>query len=243
MTAVVMLAALACRSFSGDESALVNDAGDAGDASPSHVGDASADAPDSGCAVLVEDTFEDAAASRLRWRFLGSAKVVNGEVELVPDQQSLNGAIWMNVADPRPGTLHVRFTSKISPVGADGLTFAWAANGDVQLGGTGGSYGVCGGGAEGLAFALAGNVSTLKLINVSTVCTEDGGGIPANVFLTNAVELWAFADHVEALVTDKRFVFPSPRTVLVRSIGFTAATGGGHARHAIDDVRVERCPL
>jgi hypothetical protein len=241
-----MLAALACGSFSADESTTATDAG--GETrldAPSAPGDGggSADGPDGGCTVLVEDAFDDATASAARWRFLGSAKVINGELELVPNQASLTGAIWMNVADPRPGTLRVRFTSKIAPAGgADGLTFAWTANQDVQLGGNGGSYGLCGGGAEGLAFALAGNVGTLKLIDVSNVCTEDGGGLPTNVFGTNGVEVSAFADRVEALVADKRYVFTSPRTVVVRSFGFTAATGGGHARHAIDSVRVERCP-
>jgi hypothetical protein len=29
--------------------------------------------------------------------------------------------------------------------------------------------------------------------------------------------------------------------VRIRSIGFTAATGGGHSRHAVDNVRVELC--
>jgi hypothetical protein len=149
----------------------------------------------------------------------------------------------MNLDNTAAGTLHVRFTSKISPPGgADGLAFVWSANQDVQLGGTGGSYGLCGGGADGLAFALAGNVGALKLIDVSNDCIEDGGGIPNNVFGTNDVQLTATTDRVEAVVADRTVVFTAPRSVRVRSVGFTAATGGGHARHAVDNVRVELCP-
>jgi hypothetical protein len=36
-------------------------------------------------------------------------------------------------------------------------------------------------------------------------------------------------------------MFTTPKTMVIRSIGFTASTGGLQSRHAVDDVRVEIC--
>lgn len=243
---VAVSAAVACGSFGSDET-LASDGGAEGGADGSASGDGDggtgeAATLDGGCTLLVEDSFDDAAASAARWRLLGSARVMNGEIELVPDQGGRTGAIWMNVSNAPAGRLHVRFTSKIAPAnGSDGLAFAWSANQDVGLGGTGGNYGLCNGGADGLAFVLASFGGTVRLLDVSNDCVGDSG--PAtNVFGTNVVELSATADKVETTIADKPFVFVAPRSVRVRSIGFTAATGGGHARHAVDEVRVEICP-
>jgi hypothetical protein len=243
--AAVIVVGAACGSFAADDSppdassdAQVESGGELLDA-PAPDGAATGN----GCTVLVEDSFDDPKASAARWRFLGAARITNGEVELVPDSGDKAGAIWINVKDAPPGNLRARFTSKIAPAdGSDGLTFAWSANQDVTLGGTAGSYGLCGGGADGLALVLASYGKSVKLLDVTNKCESDGG-IPANVFGTTAVVVAASADRVEATISDRPYLFEAPRPVRVRSVGFTAATGGGHARHAIDDVRIEICAL
>jgi hypothetical protein len=249
MPALLMIGAIACRSFGSDDASSRGDGGDAGAQAEGREADAN-DTPegDAGCTVLVADSFDDPAASAARWRFLGAARVIDGELELVPDVAGQTGAIWMNLGDAGAGAgagtgrLVARFTSKIAPAnGSDGLTFAWSANQDVNLGGTGGNYGLCNGGAEGLAVVLASFSRAINVLDVSDDCTKDAG-VATNVFGTNGIELSARADRVDVSIADKPFVFPVTRSVRVRSIGFTAATGGGHARHAIDDVHVEVCP-
>jgi hypothetical protein len=236
--ACVVAVASACGSFGGNDTEATADGGDGGQSTP-ETG-ATTDAGDDGrCTVLVDDSFDDGGLAA--WKALGKARFVSGEVELVPDETGATGAIWMNVQNARDGVLHAKFVSKISPNGDDGLTFAWTANQDITLGGTGANYGVCGAGgnANGLAVAVSGNGQRLRVLDLMNNCA--GVDVAMNPYGTNDVEITVRGVQVEIIFAGTKHVLAAPRAVLAKAIGFTAATGGGHARHAVDSVHVEVC--
>lgn len=238
---------VACSSFMGEDAPSPSSPSSPAEAGTS-AGDAATppgDAGADGCVLLVHDDFSDEDASRARWRLLGTARIADGEAELTPDDGGANGAMWLNLDEARSGVLRATFTAKIAIAeganGADGLAFAWAANRDVPLGGGGGFYGVCGNVADGLAVVMSSLSKEVRLYDVNGGCAEQGGEA-ASVYGTNDLQVTVASDRVHVTVSDRPYEFASPRAVNVRSLGFSAATGLWHARHAIDDVRVEVCP-
>lgn len=248
LAGIAMTLGYACASFDAAESTPGNgadsgiDAGtDDGDVQPVPDAKAPFDAGDAGCRLLVSDSFDD-DASATRWTFLGKARVVDGEAEIVPDEAGSNGAMWMNVEDAGSGVLHATFRSKIAPAnGADGLTFAWSGSEDPTLGGTGGSFGLCGSGAAAVAIALVTFDDVIKFVDVADQCHKTTG-VPASFIGTHLVDIAARPKTVDVNISGMHFDIVARRSIaVVRAIGFTAATGAFHARHAVDDVRVELC--
>ena len=235
---------VACSSFMGEDPPATSSPAEAGTNASDAAGPL-ADAGVDGCVLLVHDDFSDEAASRARWRLLGTARIADAEAELTPNEAGATGAMWLNLDEARPGVLRATFTAKIlvdeGANGADGLAFAWAANRDVPLGGGGGYYGVCGNAADGLATVMSSLSKEVRLYDVNAGCTQQAGEA-ASVYGTNELHVTVTSDRVHVTVSDRPYEFPSPRAVNVRSIGFSAGTGLWHARHAIDDVRVEACP-
>lgn len=249
---VFLIAAAACASFAeGTDGARANDAGtDAsqdggaqradGGALDSGEGDAKSDAG-SGCQVIADESFNDTTSSS-RWTFLGSAKVANGELELVPNAASQTGAVWMNVPAAAGTVIRATYRTNIAPTGgADGLAFVWSSTPNPGLGKTGGDYAACGGGADGVAVVMESFAEELRLIDVASSC-EDKPGIKLNVFGDHALSIIAAPSNVDVFLDGTHQVSAAPpRAITVRAIGFTAATGDITARHAIDDVHVELC--
>lgn len=205
--------------------------------------DGDLDATDDGrCRLLVADSFDDDASTG-RWRFLGKARLANGEVELVPNESNVAGAIWRDIPDAGTGVLHATFKSIIAPGGspADGLAFAWSSTATPNLGVIGGNIGLCGSTASGLAVSLSSLANEVRLLNVGDGGCNTVQAFPTNVLDTKAVDVSARPANVAIKFGTSAYQTSSPRNVTVRAVGFTAATGGAWTRHAIDDVRVEIC--
>lgn len=246
---VFLLVFAACGAFGeGIDPASANDAGsDATQDGPADGGvlDGGDDGPkrdgSSSCQVVADETFDD-MTSNSRWTFLGSAKVSNGELELVPNATNQTGAIWMDVTVPAGSVIRATYRTKIAPAeGADGLAFVWSTTKNPALGGTAGDYGACGGGADGVAVVVESFAEEVRLINVASSC-EDKAGPKLDVFSPHALSVVVAPSKVDVAVDGIGYVSAAPpRAVAVQAIGFTAATGGLSSRHAIDDVHIELC--
>ncbi len=241
-TSTVALA-MACASFTSNDAATA-DGGEGGgqDGSGSDAADASA------CTPILVDDFSSADASADAWAFLGDAHVDESvkEAQLVSDDTGQVGGMWHMLSAPMTdGTLHVHFFADIGPgpTGADGLTFSWLSNGTAQLGRGGDQLALCSMNNQGAAFVIDSYTNQLRLLVVADTCTVVDGGISdAGVFGTSEVDLYVAGTSVTGTFAKVPFAFTLPNAVGFVTIGFTAATGGTKARHALREVKIDRCP-
>ncbi len=204
-----------------------------------------------GCTTLVVDDF---TSPDPRWVLEKDAVFDGGAATLVLPQQQHHGAIFMPV--PVTGTgFTASFTMLMVSGGdagdpADGITLAWSSDvAQPPIGGTGSQLGYCPDGNS-MNIGPAGAALALHVSSPIGISPResDGGSciVRAPVAFafsaSQAVSVSVAGTNISGTVGATPFTFQLAAPIPIRWIGFTAATGGGVARFAVDNVTITMCP-